>query len=65
LAAQAGAVPADLAERLAASAGLRNILTHEYVSVDLKIVAGSIPLVRTGYHDYVTGLARYLARHSQ
>ena len=61
LAAKAGALPAELAERLAPSAGLRNILTHEYVAVDLSIVASAIPLVRSSFSEYVSAIARYIA----
>lgn len=51
----------ELAAELAPSAGLRNILTHEYVAVDLKLVAGAVPLARSGYRRYVTETARFLA----
>lgn len=61
LAAQAGALPRELADRLAPSAGLRNILTHEYVAVDLTIVASSIPLMRAGYQEYIKAMARHVA----
>jgi uncharacterized protein YutE (UPF0331/DUF86 family) len=53
-------VPEELAARLAPSAGLRNILTHEYVAVDLRIVSAAIPLARTGFDEYVSAVARYL-----
>jgi uncharacterized protein YutE (UPF0331/DUF86 family) len=34
-----GRLPAELAERLGAAAGLRNLLVHDYVSVDLDQLA--------------------------
>jgi uncharacterized protein YutE (UPF0331/DUF86 family) len=60
LAAEAGALPAELAEELAPSAGLRNILTHEYVAVDLSIVAAAVPRARAGFAEYVRAVARFL-----
>jgi uncharacterized protein YutE (UPF0331/DUF86 family) len=37
-----GLVPADLAQRLAAAASLRNILVHMYEQIDYDIIADSI-----------------------
>ena len=37
--AQHAVIPPDLAERMARAAGLRNVLVHDYVSVDLRILA--------------------------
>lgn len=62
LAAQAGAVPPDLAQRLAPSAGLRNVLVHEYAQVDLALVARGVELARTDYRAYVREVARSLTR---
>jgi uncharacterized protein YutE (UPF0331/DUF86 family) len=60
LAAQAGVVPEDLAARLAPSAGLRNVLVHEYAQVDLALVARGVELARTDYRAYVREVARRL-----
>lgn len=60
LAAQAGALDPGLAQRLAASVGLRDVLTREYVTVDLEVVVRSVGLAREAYHAYVTALARFL-----
>jgi uncharacterized protein YutE (UPF0331/DUF86 family) len=60
LAADAGALPEDLAERLAPSAGLRNVLVHEYAQVDLALVARGIELARRDYRSYVREVARFL-----
>jgi uncharacterized protein YutE (UPF0331/DUF86 family) len=60
LAAEAGAVPIDLAERLAPSAGLRNVLVHEYAQVDLALVSRGVELARTDYRTYVREVARAL-----
>ncbi len=60
LAAQAGALGADLAQRLAASVGLRNVLTHEYVTIDLEVVVRSVGLAQQDYRAYVTAVARFV-----
>jgi uncharacterized protein YutE (UPF0331/DUF86 family) len=46
-----GVLAPDFADRIAASAGLRNILVHEYNDVDHRIVHASI---RTALEDYAT-----------
>ncbi len=61
LAAEAGALPPDLAERLAPSAGLRNVLVHEYAQVDLVLVARGVELAREHYRSYVREVARSLS----
>lgn len=60
LAAETGVVPEDLAERLAPSAGLRNVLVHEYAQVDLALVARGVELARTDFRAYVREVARAL-----
>lgn len=62
LAAQVGALPAELADRLAPSAGLRDVLVHEYAAVDLQQVAEAVVLSRTGYRSYVQAVADWVAR---
>jgi uncharacterized protein YutE (UPF0331/DUF86 family) len=59
--ARVGVITSEMAGTLAPSAGLRNILTHEYVSVDLGILAHSVPVVADLYRRYVIEVARYLA----
>jgi uncharacterized protein YutE (UPF0331/DUF86 family) len=61
LAARAGAISADLAQSLRPSVGLRNVLTHEYATIDLGIVSRSIPVALTNYRRYVREVARFLA----
>ncbi len=58
--AEAGVIAPDLAKRLAPSAGLRNILVHEYADIDLGIVATSIVTALRDYRDYCRGVARWL-----
>ncbi|MCU0280087.1 MAG: DUF86 domain-containing protein [Candidatus Nanopelagicales bacterium] len=59
-AADAGFISADLAERLAPSAGLRNVLTHEYVEVDLDLVASAVETAIVDYRAYVQAVAQVL-----
>lgn len=40
--AEASLLPADLAERLARAAGLRNIIVHEYLQVDRRLLFESL-----------------------
>lgn len=61
LAAEAGVIPEELARDLAPSAGLRNVLIHEYTAIDLDRVARSVPAARDGYRRYVSEVARFLS----
>ncbi len=56
-----GVIDSGLAAKLATSAGLRNILTHEYVAVDLDILAGALPEIAELFKRYIEEVARYLA----
>lgn len=40
--AEAGLLPGDLAERLSKAAGLRNIIVHEYLSIDRRLLFDSL-----------------------
>jgi uncharacterized protein YutE (UPF0331/DUF86 family) len=60
LAGRAGAISSELVTTLRPSVGLRNVLTHEYATVDLGIVSRSIPLAISGYRRYVREVARFL-----
>ena len=57
-----GAISEKLAADLAPSAGLRNVLTHEYVTIDLSILAGAVPKARRLYAEYVRQIAECLIR---
>lgn len=59
-AADVGAISADLAAKIAPSAGLRNILVHHYLDADLAIVAESVGQALTDYSAYVREVARWL-----
>lgn len=55
-----GVFPADLAERLAPAAGLRNALTHDYADIDDVRVLDALPMVLSGFRDYTTHVTRWL-----
>ncbi|MDO5627711.1 MAG: DUF86 domain-containing protein [Mobilicoccus sp.] len=60
LAVRGGWLPDDLHDALIGSAGMRNVLVHDYVSVDLDVVAAAVPLAIRHYRTYVTAIARAL-----
>lgn len=62
LAVKSGLITRDLADALKPSVGLRNVLVHEYVGVDLGIVAASVPVAREQYGEYVRMVAQWLAQ---
>jgi uncharacterized protein YutE (UPF0331/DUF86 family) len=64
-AARTGAISIELADELGPSAGLRNVLIHEYVAVDLVLVARAAVLAREGFRRYLTEVARFLQRESR
>jgi len=49
-----------LAVQIAKSAGLRNILVHDYNDIDRKILHGSIRDCLKDYHGYLTYLSKFL-----
>lgn len=55
-----GVYPKDFAARIAVSAGLRNILVHDYNDIDHKILHGSIRSALQDYHRYVEYVAAFL-----
>ena len=59
--AEAGVIDVGLAGSLASSAGMRNVLTHEYVEVDLERVHGAIAAAARDYPQYVKEVATWLA----
>jgi uncharacterized protein YutE (UPF0331/DUF86 family) len=62
LAARAGAIDAALADRLRPSVGLRNVLIHEYATVDLDVVARSVEVAHTDYSAFVRQMAAFTGR---
>lgn len=61
LATEAGLIDEDLRDRLAPSVGLRNVLAHEYVAIDLSVVAEAVDRAVIDYGDYVSSAASWLA----
>lgn len=61
LLADAGVLPAELMDRLAPSAGMRNLLTHEYGRIDHDLVAAAVPRARADFRAYVEAVAQLLA----
>lgn len=61
-AARTGAISAELAASLKPRVGMRNVLIHEYVNVDLGLVAEAVPLASEEYAAYVRSIAQWLAQ---
>jgi uncharacterized protein YutE (UPF0331/DUF86 family) len=59
-AAKIGALTTGLAAKIGPSAGLRNILVHQYLDADLEIVATSVAEAITDYAAYVREVASWL-----
>ncbi len=57
-----GVYDRDFAQRIAASAGLRNILVLDYNDIDRRIVHASIVSCLRDYHEYVERVADFVDR---
>ncbi|HEX9579610.1 MAG TPA: DUF86 domain-containing protein [Gemmatimonadales bacterium] len=57
-----GVCAPEFAERIARSAGLRNVLIHEYNDVDHRIVHGAIAVALEQYPEYVDAVRVFLER---
>lgn len=57
-------ITAELAARLAPSAGTRNILVHAYLDVDHAQIALAIPMAIDGYREYIRQVASWLRERS-
>jgi uncharacterized protein YutE (UPF0331/DUF86 family) len=55
-----GVYDQGFAEQIARSAGLRNILVHEYNDVDHRIVHAAILQALEQYHTYVSAVNRFI-----
>lgn len=62
--ADTGLIDHDLADRLGPSAGLRNVLVHAYVDLDLARLVAAVPLASEQYAEYVRQVARWVADRS-
>lgn len=61
LAAKCGLISPELADELFPSVGMRNVLVHEYLEIDLDKVAGAVPLARDGYRRYLAAVAAFVS----
>ena len=59
-----GLIDHGLARRLAPSAGLRNVLVHAYVKLDLARLVAAVPLATDQYGEYVRQVARWVSDRS-
>ncbi len=55
-----GVYPEDFAESIAASAGLRNILVHQYNDVDRELLHGSIRSCLQDYARYIRYIQAFI-----
>lgn len=58
--AKAGVLTPDLAQRLAPSAGLRNLLVHRYGDIRLDLLATGITATLEGYPTYIAQVSAYV-----
>ena len=59
-AARTGLITEELARQLHPSAGMRDVLIHEYLEVDYAMVVVAVSAARTGYRRYVAQVAQYV-----
>ena len=57
---QQGIITRELAEQLAQSAGMRNILVHRYKDIDNQLVFSAIPEASRQYLLYIQQITNYL-----
>ncbi len=58
-----GVYPQAFAEQIAKSAGLRNILVHDYQDVDRRIVYDSMRTYLEAYSQYIDSILAFLKQH--
>jgi len=63
LAAKVGALSAELVQQLVPSTKLRNVLVHEYMDIDLRMVAVAIPMAIEQYGRYIHEVAAWILAH--
>lgn len=64
LAAEVGMIDGELAAKLRPSVGMRNVLVHNYLTVDQGRVAAAVPVAVGQYGAYVRQVAGYLQIHA-
>lgn len=62
LAAECGLIDKQLRDDLLPSVGMRNVLVHEYLEIDLQKVAVAVPLALSCYRRYVQQVADYVSQ---
>jgi uncharacterized protein YutE (UPF0331/DUF86 family) len=60
MASEVGLISRDLADRLKGSAGMRNILAHEYMDIDDEKVYKTIPLAIKDYKEYIRQVDKFI-----
>jgi uncharacterized protein YutE (UPF0331/DUF86 family) len=55
-----GVLDPDLAHALAPATGLRNVLVHAYLDLDLDRFVAAVPITRTQFAAYVRQVADWL-----
>lgn len=65
LASQAGLIDKKLADQLAPSTGMRNVLIHAYMDLDIDRFIEAIPIAIEQYGRYVEQVARWLLEHQK
>ena len=58
-----GVITPEFSARLAPSAGLRNVLVHQYVDIRTDLVASSIDTTLEAFPAYIEAIAGYLIDH--
>lgn len=64
MAAEIGVLSSALVDRIAPSAGLRNVLVHRYLDIDPEVVATAITSVGDDYREYQRAIAEWLEARS-
>lgn len=64
LAEECGLIDKQLRDDLLPSVGMRNVLVHEYLEIDLRKIAAAVPLALTSYRRYVQQAAEFVHRVS-
>ena len=62
---KAGILSASLAQKIANSAGLRNLLIHQYDDIDLDRLFDGLSEGMKDYEDYIQAIGQYIAQNSQ
>ena len=59
-ASEAGLISYELANRIKASAGMRNIIVHEYMDIDDEIIYKTLPIAVADYQAYIKQVDAFL-----